>query len=133
MRWLFLLLLALPAAVGGWWGVYDTVVKHLPGEAGMLPRFYGFLALAVAGTLAPGIAYLNRRFLSGDAFHRYRWRPLRQAVWCGLCLASWAWLQQYREFKFIYAIFIALVFVALELLCQKLFRGKPQKGASHGS
>jgi len=132
MRWVYLLLLALPAAVGGWSGVYDVATKQHPdGEA--LTRFYGFLALAVAGTLAPGIAYLNRRFLSGDVFRQYRWRPLRQAAWCGLCLASWAWLQQHREFRFIYAIFIALVFVALELLCQRLFRRKPLKDASHGS
>jgi len=124
MRWLYLLLLALPTAVGGWWGVYDTVTKHLPADDGSVARFYGFLAPAIAGTLAPAIAYLNRRFLSAEAFRHYRWRPIRQAAWCGLCLASWAWLQQHREFTFIYAIFIALVFVALELLCQRLFKGK---------
>ena len=131
MRWLYLLLLALPAAVGGWWGLYNIATRQHPeGEA--LPRFYGLLALAVAGTLAPAIAYLNRRFLSLEAFRHYRWRPLRQAAWCGLCLASWAWLQEHDEFKFIYAILIALVFVALELLCQRLFRGRPHKEGSHG-
>lgn len=124
MRWIFLLLLAIPAALGGWLGVYDTMRNRAPGEEGVLPLFYGLLALAVAGTLAPAAAYLNRRFLSPQAFREYRWRPLRQSAWCGLCLASWAWLQQHRAFHFAYAILIAIVFVALELLCQRLFRGK---------
>lgn len=127
MRWLYLLLLALPAAAGGAWGVWDTLQKHPRplSEGGAPLEFYGYLALALAGILVPGVAYLNRRFLPDAAFRHYRWRPFRQAAWIGLCVASWMWLLEHREFRFPYAMLIALIFVALELLCQRLFRGKP--------
>jgi hypothetical protein len=95
------------------------VMQHPPGEAGALTRFYAFLALAVAATVAPAVAYLNRRF-AADGGKSHRWRWVRQSLWCGLCLASWAWLQSQRAFNLAYAVFIAIVLLALELLFLRL-------------
>ena len=119
MRWIYVLLLTIPAAVTGWWGVYDIIQKHPPGEPGALTLFYGVLALALSATVAPLMAYLNRRF-AADAYRRDRWRFARQSAWCGLCLTSWAWLQMQRAFSAAYAVLIAIVFVAVELLFLRL-------------
>jgi len=119
VRSIYVLLLTIPAAVTGWWGVYEVIQKHPPAEPGALPRFYALLALALSATIAPLIAYLNRRF-GAEAGRRHRWRFIRQSVWCGLCLASWAWLQMQRAFSAAYAVLIAIVFVAVELLFLRL-------------
>jgi hypothetical protein len=119
VRWIFVLLLTIPFAVVGWSGVYEVIQNHPPAEAGALMRFYAYLALALSATVAPLVAYLNRRF-SADASRRNRLRFVRQSVWCGLCLTSWAWLQMQRAFNLAFALLIAIVFVAVELLFVRL-------------
>jgi hypothetical protein len=112
-------MLTIPAAAVGWLGVYNLIQSHPPGEAGALVRFYAFLALAISATLGPAVAYLNRRFAANGG-RRHPWRWARQSVWCGLCLASWAWLQSLRAFSPAYAVTIAIGFVIVELLFVKL-------------
>ena len=73
------------------------------------------LGLALTATLAPPAAYLNRRFAPA-AVERDPWRFLRHSAWGGLCLASWAWLQTLRAFNLAFALIIALIFVAIEVL-----------------
>jgi len=119
VRWSYVLMIAIPAATVGWLGLYDVIQNHPPSEAGALTRFYALLALAVSATLAPAVAYLDRRFSAGGG-RRHRWRFVRQSLWCGLCLASWAWLQSVREFNLAYAVLIAIVFLAVELLFIRL-------------
>lgn len=119
MRGLVIALVAIVLAVAGWWGLYQLTDSMTPEEPSALVAFFALLAVALTGTLAPVIAYLNRRF-APDAYEHYPWRALRQSVWAGLCLASWAWLQMQREFNLAFALIIALIFVAVEFLLVKL-------------
>lgn len=119
MRGFVIALVAIVLAAAGWWGLYQLTGSVPPEEQGALPLFYALLFLALTGTLAPVIAYLNRRF-APKVYERHPWRTLRQSVWAGLCLTSWAWLQMQREFNLAFALIIALIFVAIEMLIVKL-------------
>lgn len=119
MRGLLIALVSIVLAVTGWWGLYQLTGSVTPEEQGALPRFFALLFLALTGTLAPVIAYLNRRF-APDVYEHHPWRALRQSVWAGFCATSWAWLQMQREFNPAFALIIALIFVAIEFLIVKL-------------
>ena len=118
MRGLFIALVSIVLAVAGWWGVYLLTDNLTPDEPGAMPLFFGLLFVALTGTLAPVIAYLNRRF-APSTYVLHPWRALRQSIWAGLCLTSWAWLQMQREFNIAFALIIALIFVAIEFLIVK--------------
>jgi hypothetical protein len=47
-------------------------------------------------------------------------RFFRHSAWGGLCLSSWAWLQTHRAFNLAFAVVIALIFVAIEVLIVRL-------------
>jgi len=119
MRGIFVFLLAFPAAVVGWWGLYELVDKYKPTEPGSVSLFFALLFLALTATLAPPVAYLNQRF-APQAYKRDPWRVLRYSAWTALCLASWAWLQMQRAFNLAFALIIAMIFVAIEVLIVRL-------------
>ncbi len=80
---------AFVLAVAGWAGLVYLVIDTIPGPG---PRWLFFIALlmALTGTAAPFVHYLNRRFA--------RWPVpssvlLRQALWVGFVGATCAWLQ----------------------------------------
>lgn len=122
MRGLVVLLLALPVAAAGWWGLYELTKTYNPGEAGAVSLFFVLLFLALTATLAPPVFYLNRR-LAAESQIRDRWRFLRHSAWIALCLTSWAWLQMQRAFNLAFALITAMIFVAVEVLIVRL-RGR---------
>jgi hypothetical protein len=118
MRGLFIALVSIVLAVAGWWGLVQLTGRLTPDEPGALALFFGLLFVALTGSLAPVVAYMNRRFASG-VYVLHPWRALRQAIWAGLCLTSWAWLQMQHELNPAFALIIALIFVAIEFLIAK--------------
>jgi uncharacterized membrane protein len=119
MRDRLITLVAILLAVVGWWGLYELMGKVWPDQSGATPFFFALLFLALTATLAPAASYLNRRF-APEATARDPWRFLRHSAWGGLCLASWAWLQMLRAFNVAFALIIALIFVAVEVLIMRM-------------
>ena len=119
MRDKLVTILAIPMAVVGWWGLYELTGKVGPDQPGALTFFFALLFVALTATLAPAAAYLNRRF-APEAVERDPWRFLRHSAWAALCLASWAWLQTLRAFNLAFAVIIALIFVAIEVLIVRM-------------
>ena len=119
MRYTLISVAAVLLAAAGWWGLYELTGKVGPDQAGVMPLFFALLFLALTATLAPPAAYLNRRF-APDALGRDRWRFVRHSAWGGLCLTAWVWLQMHRVFNLGFALVIALIFVALELVIVRL-------------
>ena len=119
MRYTLVSVAAVLLAVVGWWGLYELTGKIGPDQAGVMPLFFALLFLALTATLAPPAAYLNRRF-APEAVSRDPWRFVRHSAWGGLCLTAWVWLQMLRAFNLGFALVIALIFVALEVLIIKL-------------
>jgi hypothetical protein len=115
MRSRFLTFVAILLAVIGWWGLLELTDTVTPDQPGGLAFFLALLFLALTATLIPPTAYLNRRFAPEAAAHD-PWRFLRHSAWGGLCLSSWAWLQTLRAFNVAFALIIALMFVAIEVL-----------------
>ena len=111
--------LAVLAAVGGWWTLYQLVSSARPEQPGVLAVFYALLFLTLTATLVPVTAYLNRRF-AHESMARAPLRYLRHSVLAGLCLSSWVWLQVNRAFNLGFAFIIALIFVAVELFISRM-------------
>jgi hypothetical protein len=121
MRNKFITIFAVLASVVGWWGLYELTGKVGPNQPGAMTFFFALLFLALTATLAPPAAYLNRRF-APDAVTSDPWRFLRHSAWGGVCLSSWAWLQMLRAFNLAFALIIALIFIAIEVLIVRLRR-----------
>ena len=113
---------AILFAIIGWWGLYELTRQVSPDQPGALAFFFSLLFLAASGTLAPAASYLNRRF-APEATAKDPWRPFRHSVWGGLCVAICAWLQMVRIFNVGFALIIALMFVAIEILIVRLRAG----------
>ena len=111
--------LSLIVAVIGWWGLYELTGKVGPEQAGARTFFFALLFLALTATLAPPAAYLNRRF-APQAVQQDPLRFLRHSAWGGLCLSAWAWLQTHRVLNVGFAVVIALMFVAVEVLITRM-------------
>jgi CDP-diglyceride synthetase len=118
MRGLFIALVSIVLAVAGWWGLYQLTGSLAPEKPGAPALFFGLLFVALTGTLAPVIAYMNRRF-APSVYELHPWRALRHGIWAGLCLTSWAWLQTQHELNPAFSLIIALIFVAIEFLIVK--------------
>jgi len=112
-------LLAIIAAMVGWWGLYELTGKVTPDQEGALSFFYALLFLGMTATLIPPAAYLNRRFAPG-ATAQDRWRFLRHGAWGGISVAVWAWLQMHRAFNLGFVLLTTLIFIAIELLIARL-------------
>jgi hypothetical protein len=125
MRDKLISILALVVATIGWWGLYELTGQIGPEQPGALSFFFALLFLALTATLAPALAYLNRRF-APEAVERDPWRFLRHSAWAALCLTSWAWLQSHRAFNLAFALIVALIFVGIELLIVRL-KGESQR------
>lgn len=97
-------------AVGGWVGLYYLVGALVPSPG---PRWLFFVVglMAVTGTAAPFVWYLNRRFAR---------RPvpaavlIRQSLWVGLFTATCAWLQLARTLNWATALLLAAGLAGIE-------------------
>jgi len=114
-----LIIVSILMAIVGWWGIYELTNRALPGEPGALALFLALLFLAVTSTLAPAVAYLNRRLAPGPTA-RDPWRFLRHSAWASVCLVAYAWLQVHRALNVGYALVIPLILVAVEVLIVRL-------------
>jgi hypothetical protein len=123
MREFVIIVLSLILAGAGWWGVNSLTANVRPDQPGARVFFLALLSLALTGTLAPLVTLLNRRF-SPQAYVQDPWRVFRHSVWAALCLVSWTWLQMLRALNVAFALIIAMIFVALEVLILRL-RGGP--------
>jgi hypothetical protein len=119
MRGKLVTLLAILAAVIGWWGLYELMGKTTPEQPGALSFFYALLFLAVTAILIPPSSFLNRRFAPEPAAQD-PWRSLRHSAWGGICVTSWAWLQAHRAFNLGFALLTVLILVAIEILIARL-------------
>jgi len=125
VRNILISIVAVLVAGVGWWGIYALTDMVLPAEPGALAFFYALLFLALTATFAPPAAYLNRRF-APEAVVRDPLRFLRHAAWGALCLSSWTWLQMHRALNVGFALIIAMMFVALEVLIVRMRTGAPE-------
>jgi hypothetical protein len=121
MRGNWVTVVAVLAAVVGWWGLYELTSRVTPDQQGALVLLFGLLFLAVTATLVPPLAYLNRRF-APDLLARDPGRFFRQSAWGGICVTSWAWLQMHRAFNLGFALITVLIFIVAEVLIAR-FRG----------
>lgn len=119
MRGRLVTILAIIAAMVGWWGLYELTGKVTPDQEGALSFFYALLFLGMTATLIPPAAYLNRRF-APEATAQDRWRFLRHSAWGGISVAVWAWLQMHRAFNLGFALLTTLIFIAIEVLIARL-------------
>jgi hypothetical protein len=119
MRDRLITIAAILLAIVGWWGLYELTGKVGPEQSGSQAFFFALLFLALTATLAPPAAYLNRRF-APQAVQRDPLRFLRHSAWAGLGLSSWVWLQAHRAFNLGFAVVIALMFVAIEVLIVRM-------------
>jgi hypothetical protein len=119
MRGKLVTLLAILAAVVGWWGLYELIGKTVPEQPGAVSFFYALLFLATTAILIPPATFLNRRF-APEAVARDSWRSLRHSAWGGICVTSWAWLQMHRASNLGFALITILIFVAVEVLLARL-------------
>lgn len=104
---------ALFLAVLGWGGLVLLWFNTLPTVG---PRWFFFflLVLAVAGTLLPVVAFLNRRFPGTPPA-----TPaviMRQATWTGLLGATIAWLQIGRVLTSLMVLLLVIGFGLMEFL-----------------
>jgi hypothetical protein len=109
---------AILLAIVGWWGVVLLTGQVRPSQPGAQPFFFALLFLALTGTLTPLISFLNRRF-APQSIRQDPLRFLRQSAWAALCLSAWVWLQMHRAFNLGFALVIALMFVAIEVLLSR--------------
>lgn len=111
-----LLLAALVMMLIGWGGLARLIMTSLPRIGGELWLFFALLQIAITGTVIPIVRYLNTRFTALDKEPPPGGVIVRQSVWIGLFCVSCAWLQIPRALTVTLAIFIALVFIIVELL-----------------
>ena len=90
-------------ALGGWAGLYAIISRTLPSPG---PRWLFFVValMALTGTAAPFVRYLNRRF-AGEAVPAAV--LLRQSLWVGFFGATCAWLQIGRTLNLPTALLLA--------------------------
>lgn len=99
----------------GWLGLYQLVTVALPRIGGELWLFFALLQIAVTGTVIPLVRFLNIRFTSLMDDLPPGGVIVRQSIWIGLFVVTCAWLQIPRALSLPLAIFVALVFIVVEI------------------
>ncbi len=110
-----LLLASILMMVIGWGGIFQLVTTSLPRIGGELWIFFMLLQIAVTGTSLPFVRFLNVRFTSLMDEVPPSGVVVRQSVWIGLFVVTCAWLQIPRALSAPLAIFVALVFIVVEV------------------
>lgn len=99
---------------GGWAGLAYLITTQPPRIGAELWLFFILLHLAVTGTVLPVIRYLNVTLFAGHGIP-----PggviVRQSVWVGLYVVICAWLQILRALSVPIMVFLASVFIVLEV------------------
>lgn len=118
-----MVLLGLIMAATGWGGLVVLIIYSLPTLGSRWLLFF-LLMLALNGTGLPFLALIHRRFPS---------KPLvdfnviiRQTIWLSIYGNLLVWMQLGRVLDINRAFFLALSFVALEVLLRTLERSRWQ-------
>lgn len=109
------LLAAVLMIAVGWGGLSQLVMTTLPRIGGELWLFFFLLHIAITGTVLPIVRYLNVRFTPVSEEVPPGGVILRQSVWVGLFVVTCAWLQIPRALSLALVIFIAIVFIVVEV------------------
>jgi hypothetical protein len=99
----------------GWLGLYYLITTALPRIGGELWLFFLLLQIAVTSTALPIVRYLNVRFTPINKDVPASGVIVRQSVWIGLFVVICAWLQIPRALSLPFVIFLAIVFVVVEI------------------
>jgi len=97
----------------GWGGLYLVFNLTLP-TLGPRWLFFFFLMVGVSGPMLPIFALIHRRFPGSQLVDGSV--VVREAVMVGLYVCLLAWLQMGRLFDLNRAMFLALGFIAVEIL-----------------
>lgn len=119
----------LPAAIllsgPGWAGIWYLMTRTRP-EIWQRWLFFVAIVVAVAGTVLPLAAFLNKRFSNPEAFSYGI--VLREAIWMGGYAASLVWLSKGRVLSTGLALVIGLGFVLIEVLLRVRDRSRWKPG-----
>lgn len=110
-----LLIAAVLMMLIGWLGLFQLISTSLPRIGGELWLFFSLLQIAVTGTVIPFVRFMNIRFTSLMDDLPPSGVIVRQSVWIGLFVVTCAWLQIPRALSVPLAIFVALVFIVVEI------------------
>ena len=96
--------------LGGWGTLVFLVQISLPSPG---PRwlFFVLMLMALTGTAAPFVRYLNRRFARGQVAPAVL---LRQSLWVAFCAATCAWLDIGRTLNLYTALLLAAGLAGIE-------------------
>jgi hypothetical protein len=100
--------------IAGWGGLF-MLVMHLFPFPQQLWMFFMLLNAAVTGTALPFVRYLNIRFTRPGRRAAPGHVLMRRAIWVGLVITTWAWLQIPRALNWVMAFFVALVPIVIEI------------------
>jgi hypothetical protein len=97
-------------ALGGWAGLYFIIFRTVPTPG---PRWLFFVValMALTGTAAPFVRYLNKRFARGPVAAAVL---LRQSLWVGFFCATCAWLELGRTLNLPTALLLAAGLAGIE-------------------
>ena len=106
----------------GWLGLLYLTQNILP-RAGARWLFFVLLYLAVSGSTIPILQLVNNR-LRGDNPEPPDWVSVRQGLWIGLFVTTCAWLQIPRQLDATRAVFLAMIFIVIEIFLRLRERGQ---------
>lgn len=100
---------------GSWFGLYQLITGTLPRIGGELWIFFILFQTAITSTAIPVVRYLNVRFTPLDQQVPASGVIVRQSAWIGLFFVTCAWLQIPRALNLPLMVFIAMVFIVVEV------------------
>lgn len=110
-----MLIATLALALLSGFGLYQLITTTRPFIGGELWLFFFLLQLFVTNLAVPFVRYFNVRLTPIDVEVPSGGVVLRQSVWIGLYVVVCAWLQIPRALSLPLALFIALVFIVVEV------------------
>ena len=109
------LLASLLMMLIGWGGLAQLVLTTRPRIGGEMWLLFALLQIAVTGTALPIVRYFNVRFTPIHMEVPPAGVIVRQSVWVGLLVVTYAWLLIPRALSLSIALFLVLVFVIIEI------------------
>lgn len=110
-----LLVAAAVLFIAGWGGLYFVISQMQPRIGGELWMFFVCFFLGVTGIAIPFVRYLNVTFTPVEAEVPPSGVIVRQSIWIGLFFVMCAWLQIPRALSLPLALFMALIFIVVEI------------------
>ena len=102
-------------AVVGWGGLAQLILTTRPRIGGEMWLLFALLQIAVTGTAIPIVRYFNVRFTPIHVEVPPAGVIVRQSVWVGLIVVTYAWLLIPRALSVPIAFFMIIVFIVIEI------------------